>query len=175
MTDERPWWHTEKVLPFGRKVRELPTPELRAIHEEIKGSVSSLQTQIETESPELQVVRDIARELGPSVAFDMTKFAEALAKRCEISVDDAEELVEDFDWWKRAKKALGHTKQKQGIVQGEIARRRAADAEQVVFDIKGKVMRAATLLEGVKTKSTMVLEARKLIVEARDHLQKVGP
>lgn len=156
-------------------MKGLETPELRGIHEEIQGAVIALQAQIEAESYELQVVRDLARELGPAVAFDADRFAEAIAGRYSIGLEDAHQMVDDFDWWQRARKALGFMKQKQGIINGEIARRRAHDAEQVVFVIKGKINKAATLLAGVKTRSSAVVEARKLVTDANTELEKVGP
>lgn len=173
--EERPWWHAERTHTFGGKVKNLETPELRGLNEEIQGAVVALQSQIEAESYELQVVRDLARELGPAVAFDADRFAEAIAGRYSIELEDANQMVDSFDWWQRARKALGFMKQKQGIVNGEIARRRAHDAEQVVFVIKGKISKAAMLLAGVKTRSAAVAEARKLVGEANSELDKVGP
>lgn len=160
-------------------MRTLKTYELRGLNEEIQGAVAALQAQIETESYELQVVREVARELGPAIAFDLDRFAEALSGRYSISLDDASQLVDDFDWWQRARKALGFMKQKQGIVNGEIARRRAYDAEQAVFDIKGKIAKAAHCLLAVKaceseSDQRLFEEGRALLVEVDRYLSKIG-
>jgi len=134
-----------------------------------------LQGEIEAESYELQVVRDLARKLGPAIAFDADRFAAAIVKEYEIALDEAHEMVDTFDWWQRARKALGFMKQKQSIVSAEVARRRAGDAEQAVFAIKGKVKKASLLLTRIRSKNSALAEARKLIDEVESHLDKVGP
>ena len=145
--EDRPWWHTERVLAFGVKVKNFPTSELKALNEEIRGAISSLQTQLDIESVELQSVRVLEQELGPAVAFDADRFAQELQTRFQLEAEDADEIIDSYDWWKRARKAAGDLQKKNRIVQGELLRRQAYDAEQIIIDIRGKIKQAVDLLD----------------------------
>lgn len=168
--DERPWWHTQHVHQVRNRIADLSIPELRGLVEEMKGALANLQQQMETSGPEVAPIRELSRQLGP-VKTDV--LAEALAKKYDIDVQQGHELVDAFEWWKSVRGALGFIRQKHSIVVAEITRRRAQDAEQAVFDIKGKIKRACDLMD--RDEGDDIEDAFKLLVEVRTRLDDVGP
>jgi len=177
----RPWWHTEHVEVVRERAADFPMSELRGLAEDMKGTLSALQTKLSLKASEVSHVRDMAKEMGPAVAFDATRLAKAVSERYGITVDEAEELVDDLDWWKSAQIALGYIKQKHSTIVAEITRRRVGDAEQAVFDIKGKVRRAFQLLRDsvdvkdlIEDDCTDIERAVSLLKEVDDRLTNVG-
>jgi hypothetical protein len=167
---ERPWWHTEHVYQVRNRVVGLPVPELRGLAEEMKGAIATLQQQMETAGPEIAPVRELSRQLGP-VKPDV--LAAALGKKYDISVEEGRELVDAFDWWKSVRGALGFIRQKHSLVVAEITRRRSEDAEQAVFDIKGKIEKACMLMD--RDEGDDIEDAYKLLLQIRERLSAVGP
>ena len=173
---ERPWWHTMHVNKVRAQIRQLPLSEVIYLAEEMKGAIKTLAEQKNTASPEFVQLRVITKDLGPSVAFDANRFAQAIAERHQISLEEAHELVEEYDWWKSVCGALSYTEQKHAIAVGEIARRRANGAEQAVFDIKSKVVKVCDLLERVEREDLEEIEESfRLMIAIKERLADVGP
>jgi hypothetical protein len=157
-------------------------PDIRALAEEMKGAIATLQSQMETSSPDVAHVRDLARKLGPAAAFDATVLAKELATIYQITIEEGHELVEEYDWWKSVKGALGFIRQKHSVVTAEVTRRRSQDAEQAVFDVKGKIKRVEQLLDqdvtiiaAVRSNREDIKRAMSLLHEINDRLATVGP
>lgn len=172
-TDDRPWWHTEHVNAVRDRVKEMSIPELRGLAEEMKGAVATLQSQMETAAPDISHIREMAKKLGPAVAFDAGRLATAISEKYDISTAESHELIEEYDWWKSVRGALGFIKQKHSNVVAEITRRRSKDAEQAVFDIKGKIKRACDYMD--RDEDDDIEDAYKLLLEVRERLAEVGP
>lgn len=169
-TDDRPWWHTDHVNVVRTRVKEMSIPELRGLAEEMKGAIATLQEQMETKGPDVSHVRDLSRKLGP---IDDARLAQALGEKYDITTEEGHELIEEFEWWKSVRGALGFIKQKHSVVVAEITRRRAQDAEQAIFDIKGKVKRACDYME--RDEGNDIEDAFRLLIEVKERLADVGP
>lgn len=168
--ESRPWWQKLRIEAVRERVAASTLPELRGLAEEMKAVVEAIQIQIETFGPELLNLRQVMKQLSPGANYDDDKAIGEIAALCNVSREAADELLDDLQWYKSVRNALGYIKEKRGVVTGEIARRRGTDAEQALFDVKGKIKRAAEHLRDGND-----AEARRLVDEIEQRLEGIGP